>query len=84
MTAEVKLFFEIDGIAEDANGNPGATGLSITMEVEDLKEIPTYEQLVADVNIPGVLKVCNLEGVVKPEAVRIITPEEYAERYGEE
>ena len=84
MTTEVKLFFEIDGIAEDANGNPGATGLSITMEVEDLEEIPTYEQLAADVSIPGVLKVCNLEGAVKPEAVRIITPEEYAERYGEE
>lgn len=81
MTTEVKLFFEIDRIAEDANGNPG---LSITMEVEDLEEIPTYEQLAADVSIPGVLKVCNLEGVVKPEAVRIITPEEYAERYGEE
>ena len=81
MTTEVKLFFEIEGIAEDANGNPG---LSITMEVEDLEEVPTYEQLAADVSIPGVLKVCNLEGVVKPEAVRIITPEEYAERYGEE
>lgn len=84
MTAEVKLFFEIDGIAEDANGNPGAAGLSITMEVEDLEEIPTYEQLAADVSIPGVLNVCNLEGVVKPEAVRVITPEEYAERYGGE
>lgn len=84
MTAEVKLFFEIDGIAEDANGNPGATGLSITVEVEDLEEIPTYEQLAADASIPGMLKVCNLEGVVKPKAVRIITPEEYAERYGEE
>lgn len=84
MTTEVKLFFEIDGIAEDANGNPGAVGLSITMEVEDLEKVPTYEQLAADVSIPGVLNACNLEGVVKPEAVRVITPEEYAERYGEE
>ncbi len=84
MTTEVKIFLEIDGIAEDANGNPGAVGLSITMEVEDLEKVPTYEQLAADVSIPGVLNVCNLEGVVKPEAVRVITPEEYAERYGEE
>ena len=84
MTTEIKLFFEIDGIAEDANGNPGAVGLSITIGVEDLEKVPTYEQLAADVSIPGVLNICNLEGVVKPEAVRIITPEEYAERYGEE
>lgn len=44
-------------------------------------QIP-YEKLAECVNIPGVLKMSCLDGIVSPEDVRIITPEEYDERYG--
>ena len=81
---KVRLCFEVDGLAEDEHGNPGPCGLAMTIEIENLDEPPAYEKLAAAVNIPGVLKEFCLDGIVKPEDVRIITPEEYEERYGDE
>lgn len=74
-----RICFEIQGIAHDENGAPAPTGLCITVAFP--LQIP-YEKLAECVNIPGVLKMSCLDGIVSPEDVRIITPEEYDERYG--
>lgn len=57
-------------------------GLEISLG-ETEKEIP-YEELTKDVNIESILETICLNGVVKPEDVKIITPEEYDLNYGDE
>lgn len=79
---KVRVCFEIDGIAEDEQGNPCPAGLQITIG-ESEKEIP-YEELIADIDIPAMLRGVGLGSIVKTEDVRVITPEEYDERYGDE
>lgn len=80
--AKVRICFEIDGLAEDEHGNPCPTGAQITLG-ETEKNID-YHTMTRDLNIPNCLKLMCLDTIVKPEAVRIITPEEYDERYGDE
>lgn len=80
--AEIRICFEVNGIAEDEGGMPCPAGLQITLGESD-KEID-YAELVKDVNIPAVLKMAFLQDYIKPENVRVITPEEYDLRFGEE
>ena len=79
---KVRICFEIDGIAEDEQGNPCPAGAQITLGESPLNI--DYHELTKDINIPGCLKIMHLDTIVKPENVRIITPEEYDERYGDE
>ena len=79
---KLRICFEIDGLAEDEYGNPAPAGLDITLG-ETEKQID-YQDLARNINVDGVLKSVCLDGVVKPENVRIITPEEYDEKYGYE
>lgn len=57
-------------------------GLEVSLG-ETEKEVP-YEELTKDVNIESILETICLNGVVKPEDVKIITPEEYDLNYGDE
>jgi len=56
----------------------------MTIELIDNQEIIDYATLIENVNVPGLLAAMCLDGIVKPEAVRFITPEEYAAKYGED
>lgn len=80
---KVRVCFEIlKGLAEDEQGNPTPCGGQIKIG-ESEKEFP-YDKLTANLDIPTLLARIGLSQIVKPEDVRIITPEEYDERYGDE
>lgn len=79
---KLRVCFEIDGLAEDEHGDPAPAGLDITFG-EAEKQVD-YQELVQNISIDGVLKFVCLDGIVRPEDVRIITPEEYDEKYGDD
>lgn len=78
---KVRVCFELSTRDDDGNVN-GTFGLAMTIGESD-KEID-YQQLTATINKEGVLRTTALVGFVKPEDVKIITPEEYDEKYGDE
>ena len=78
---ELRICFEVHGLAVDENGLPCPAGMQISFGQTE-KEI-NYKDLVESISIPGVLHFAALESTVKPEDVKIITPEEYDERYGD-
>lgn len=77
----LRICFEINGLAEDEHGNPAHTGLAITLG-EANKDVD-YQEFVQNIDIAGVLKLVCLNDIVRPEGVKIITPEEYDEKYGD-
>lgn len=77
--AELRVCFEINGFAEDENGNPCPAGLQ--MNIGNANKEIEYEKLTANIDIEKVIEYAGLSGIVKPEDVRIITPEEYDERF---
>ena len=77
----VRICFELS--SRDENGNIDSTfGLAMAIG-ESEKEID-YQKLTASINKEGVLRTACLDSIVKAEDVKIITPEEYDEKYGEE
>lgn len=80
--ANLRMCFEIQGLARDENGQPCASGFQ--MVLEGVKQEIDYEILAQNISIPGVLKCAFLADLVKPGDVRIITPEEYDRLYGKE
>lgn len=79
--AKLRVCFEVNGFAEDENGNPCPAGLQ--MSIGDAKKEIEYEKLTENIDIEKVLDYAGLSGFVKPEDVKIITPEEYDRLYGE-
>lgn len=77
----LRVCFEVDGIAVDEHGEPCPAGLQIDFG-ETSKTIP-YEELTKNINIPELLKVAGLS-FISASDVRVITPEEYDEKYGED
>ena len=80
--SRLRICFEVSGIAEDENGLPTPAGMQIDFGEVD-KEVD-YAEITKDLNIPGILEYMHLDGVIRPDAVTIITPEEYDERYGDD
>lgn len=78
---KLRIFFEINGLAEDEHGDPAPAGLAMTLG-ETEKQID-YQEFVQNISINSVLKLACLNNTVNPEDVRIITPEEYDEKYGD-
>ena len=72
---DLRICFEIQGLAADKEGNPCPAGIEMT--IVGAKEEIEYSELAKNVNISGVLLYAGLSGIVKPEDVRIIAPEEY-------
>lgn len=79
--AKLRVCFEIKDAAVDEYGNPAPAGMSVTLG-ETEKEID-YTQLTKGINKEAFLKAFGLEEI-EPNAVRLITPEEYDKTYGEE
>ena len=78
---KLRICFEIDGLGVDEDGNPVPAGLAMTLGETEKKV--DYQEFAQNISIEGVLKSVCLDGIVKPEDVRIITPEEYDEKYGD-
>lgn len=80
---EVKIYFEIDGLGIDEKRNPKPAYVCLTLNGRYTGEKPkNYEELAKLVNIEELLDLMCLSGVVSPDAVRILTPEEYMQKYG--
>lgn len=76
---EVRLCFEVAGIAADENGNPCLAGMQIAIGFTD--KFVDYDDLMADINLDAIADM--IPGNVKREDIRVITPEEYDEKYGD-
>ena len=79
---KVRICMEIDGLSRDEQGNPCPCGLEI--ELGETEQTIDYKELTKDLDVQEILNMTFLGGRVKPENVRVITPEEYDERYGDE
>ena len=80
MMIELRVCFEVNGLAEDEDGNPCSAGLQMTIGNAQ-KEID-YDKLTQNIDIEKVIEYAGLAGIVKPEDVKVITPEEYDRLYG--
>ena len=80
--SKLKICFEVHGMAQDDKGNPVPCGMSI--DFGEIEKDVEYAEVTKNINIKGLLKYCHLDGIIKPEDVSIIPPEEYAERYGDD
>ena len=77
----LRICFEIDGMAEDEHGEPCPTGLQLDLGEVDLSI--SYEELTRKIDCHKLLEHVCLKHI--PESnVRVITPEEYDEKYGED
>lgn len=75
------IYVEIMGMAEDENGSPVPAGMQVNMgDISQGRKIP-YDALVAAINVPALFTHLGLD--IKPNDMKIITPEVYAEKYGE-
>lgn len=82
---KLRICIEIQGLAEDENGNPCSAGLCMTLgEVPEECFAEKYNAFMRGIKIGEVLKIACLDGVISEDRCRIITPEEYDEKYGDE
>ncbi len=80
----VRICFEIDGLAIDENGYPAPAGLCMALDVGDNAKLPDYQDLVASIRKEGLLRMTGLDGLVEPDDLVFITPEEYDQEYGDD
>lgn len=82
---KLRICLEVNGLAEDEHGNPRPVGVCLEMEYPGEQAITKekYKELMNQLSISGILKATFLDSIVSPENCRLITPEEYDERYGE-
>ena len=81
MSCRWRVCLEIDGIATDENGDSCPVGFC--MDLGDFKDPIDYDDLISKVSIPGIMKAIHLDHL-PISSVRVITPEEYDELYGDE
>lgn len=79
------VFAEVRIMDEDEGGNPTLIGARIDLG-GDAKKDTNYEKILADLEKAPkeeILRMFHLTGLVEPEDVKIIPPEEYLEKYGQ-
>lgn len=75
------IYMEIMGIAEDENGDPVPTGMEINMgDISQGRKIP-YDVLTEAINVPALLSNFGLD--LKPDDIKILTPDVYAKKHYE-
>ncbi len=77
---KVKVCFEVKWT--DGNGDPSLFGLAMT--IGESASPVDYGKLTRSINKEAVLRVCGLDDLVKPEDMTVITPEEFALKYGDD
>ena len=83
---KLRICLEVPGLAEDENGDACSGYVCLTTGDDDADEIAgdAYRDLMSGINIAEVLKMACLDNFCKPEECRLLTPEEYDEKCGEE
>lgn len=77
----VQVCFEVNGLSTSDDGKPRPIGMQMSFEASG--QNISYADFTKCVDIPGVLKHFGMTGVVNPDDVRVIAPEEYNEKYGD-
>lgn len=78
--ANFKLYLEVSGIAEDEYGNPCTASMTIDFGAEvSGADYWTVANSVDFSKLAGIFPLAN----VTAEDIRVISPEEYAQRYGD-
>ena len=80
ITYDLKVCFEAYGLNCDADGNPVPVELQMT--IPGAKKMVPYEQLTSSLNLAAVIELLGFKGIIQPQDLRIITPEEFDERFG--
>lgn len=75
---EVRMCFEL-GVRDESGNLTGKFGLALTFD--GVSTDYTYSQLAEAVDLTAVLRMSGFEGVIRVEDTRVITPEEYDEKY---
>ena len=80
-TYNLRICFELM-----VNTDPEVGGFPVGLQltIPDAKEDLPYEKLTQGLNLAAVLHEFGLDNVARPEDLRIITPEEFDERYGDD
>lgn len=58
--------------------------LGLQLNITDAKRQVPYDELTRDVDPMAVIREFGLEEFIRPENIRVITPEEYDEKYGDD
>lgn len=83
---EIALCLEIDDMATDENGNPGPAGMKLSFGTRTAETAVSYDELTKDLSLENLTQIIPLLNVYREKLgagkIRIITPEEYNEKYG--
>ena len=83
---KIRIYMEVQGLGQDENGVSCPGGVALTLGDEDAEEVTgeEYRKLMENFSIPGILSAAFLDGIYKPEDCRLISPQEYDRKYGED
>lgn len=76
---QLKVYCKVNGLGVDENDNAAPVG--VIADFGEIKKDISYEELTASINKERFLELACLDGIVKPEDVEIITPEEYYKEF---
>ena len=81
---EIRICMEIMGLGIDENGDPCFGGVCASLgQVSEDRFQEIYEQLIKRMSVESLLQLLYLDAFFAPADCRIITPEEYDQKYGE-
>lgn len=78
---ELRFCFEVYGLAKDDSGDPCPVGMALSFGNVSTATHFDYNKLAESISIPAFLNLAGLSDVIKPEDVKVISPEEYDEKY---
>ena len=83
---KIRLCLEVQGLGQDDFGTPCPAGVCLTLGDEDAEEMTAaeYETFLQQVKIEEVLRLVCLDKLYTPADCRLITPDEYDRKYGED
>ena len=83
---KIRLCLEVQGLGQDDLGTPCPAGVCLTLGDEDAEEMTgaEYETFLQQINIEEVLRLVCLDKLYTPADCRLITPDEYDRKYGED
>lgn len=80
---KMRICLEINGLAEDENGNPCPGGVCLTLGGDCEEELTgeEYQRIMEQIDIQGVLRFTCLDEMYSADDCRLISPEEYDRKY---
>lgn len=81
----VRICMEIQGLAQDEQGNPAPAGMCFTLGDPNSEDMPEdeYRAAMRNVTVEKVMNIVPFLNRFRPEDCRIIMPSEYDVKYGD-